>query len=230
MRMPVQVERIDHREALRYLGWRGECADEQVLRQLKAAEETALANAQPRIVFRRFPLLEDLRIGGTVFTPQGEDIKKILAPCREVLVMAATLGAASEKSLLRAQAGSAADALVLDAVYSALIEQVCDASCGQIQEELGGEGLSLTRRFSPGYGDMPLEQTAMICAVLDAQRSIGLTVSSSGLMIPRKSVTALMGISSEHIDATPSGCMVCRMKAHCQIRKSGAVCRVRMEE
>ncbi len=61
------------------------------------------------------------------------------------------------------------------------------------------QALYLTDRFSPGYGDMPLAQSGQICEVLNTGRSIGLTVSQSGILMPRKSVTAVLGISRTQV-------------------------------
>ena len=65
----------------------------------------------------------------------------------------------------------------------------------------------------------PLEQTREICAVLDTGRAIGLTVSHSGIMIPRKSVTAILGISAQPVKRRPSGCEGCAARARCALRR-----------
>ncbi len=221
MRVPVRIERIRRDEVLRYLGWKGECSDPHVLSQLEEAERLALAEAVPAVVMRRFPLTQTLLLKGTEFTPVGSNIAALLLKSEEAVLLAATLGMSSERLLLRTQAKSATSALVLDAVLTAMIEQVCDEACRTLEDALREQGLRLTPRFSPGYGDMPLEQTAQICAVLDAGRQIGLTVSSSGLMIPRKSVTAILGVTAES-PHMPSGCAICRMSSTCNMKNSGA--------
>ena len=75
-----------------------------------------------------------------------------------------------------------------------------------LREKLAAQALYLTDRFSPGYGDMPLAQSGQICEVLNAGRSIGLTVSQSGILMPRKSVTAVLGISRTQVLRRPKGC------------------------
>ena len=130
-------------------------------------------------------------------------------------MLAATLGADSERMLLRAQTKSAADALILDAVLSAAIEAVCDRMEETLREKLAAQALYLTDRFSPGYGDMPLAQSGQICEVLNAGRSIGLTVSQSGILMPRKSVTAVLGISRTQVLRRPKGCEGCSARQTC---------------
>ena len=219
MRIPIKLDSICLQEALRYLGWKGECRDERVLAQLEHARCIALEGIRPLVVAQRFPLGEDGSFVNTTFTPQGEEPLHLLEGCKEGVLLAATLGALSEQLILREQARSASSALVLDAVLSAAIEAVCDRACLVLSKEASKEGLHLTWRFSPGYGDMPLAQTKEICAVLDAHKTIGLTVSASGLMIPRKSVTALMGLSQTKRSDHAQGCEGCARRATCAMRK-----------
>ena len=152
---------------------------------------------------------------GTRFFPQGKDVREMLSACHETVLLAATLGADSERMLLRAQTKSAADALILDAVLSAAIEEVCDRMEETLREKLAAQALYLTDRFSPGYGDMPLAQSGQICEVLNAGRSIGLTVSQSGILMPRKSVTAVLGISRTQVLRRPKGCEGCSERQTC---------------
>ena len=49
-------------------------------------------------------------------------------------------------------------------------------------------------RYSPGYGDLPLELQREIIRVLDCGRTIGITLTESLLMQPSKSVTAVIGM------------------------------------
>lgn len=222
MLVPVEMKRIERDEALRYLGWRGKCEDERVLSQLDEAEHLALSEAAPTVVMRRFALDKPLALHGTDYAPKGSDVNALLSGCGEAVLLAATLGMRSERLLLRTQAKSASLALVLDAVLTAMIEQVCDEACRIYEDKLKENGLMLTQRFSPGYGDMPMEQTAQICTLLDTARQIGLSVSSNGLMIPRKSVTAIMGVTKRTPPQGITGCGSCRMKATCNLKKSDA--------
>ncbi|MGN0997753.1 MAG: methionine synthase [Candidatus Ventricola sp.] len=219
--MPERMTDIPLREALHFLGWRGTPLDDELLDQLRAQIRLARESVRPRVATRRFALEPGGMLCGTRFLPQGSDVRAMLAPCGEAVLMAATLGAASERLLLRAQARSAGEAVLMDAVLSAAIEAVCDEAEDVLRAGLAAQGKFLTDRFSPGYGDMPLEQTRSICSVLDTGRTIGLTVSQNGIMIPRKSVTAILGISDAPVKRRPSGCEGCAAKARCALRRPG---------
>ena len=217
--MQTQLHRIDVREALHFLGWRGTPVDAQTMAQIRAQMDAAKAVLQPRVTWRRLALEDGYRAAGSTFCAQGGDVRAMLDGCQEIVLMAATLGAASEQMLLRAQAKSAGEALILDAVLSAAIESVMDEQEGAMRRALSGQGLYLTDRFSPGYGDMPLEQTREICAILQADRAIGLTVARSGIMIPRKSVTCVMGISDAPVARRPTGCAACPARETCPMAR-----------
>ena len=218
--MQMKMPPIPMREALHYMGWRGTPVEPELLEQIQTLIDLAEREVQPHAVIRRFGMDEDGRLQGTALIPQGGDVRRMLSGCHEAVLLAATLGAGSERMLLKAQAESGAEAVLLDAVLSAAIEAVCDAQEAALRDSLAAHGLYLTDRFSPGYGDMPLEQTRAICAVLDTGRAIGLTVSQSGIMIPRKSVTAILGISDAPVKRRPSGCAGCAARERCALRRS----------
>ena len=215
--MLIELHGIPMREVLHYLGWRGTEIEEGLLEQIKGSIEKAHRIIRPRAVLRRFSIEEDGVFGGTAFLPKGRDVQSLLASCHEAYLLAATLGVESERLLLMEQARSSTQAVIMDAVLSAAIEAVCDQMEDKLRGEFAQKGLHLTDRFSPGYGDMPLEQTRDICEVLSAARGIGLTVSSSGIMIPRKSVTAVLGVSRTAVDRRPSGCAACPSRSTCAL-------------
>lgn len=217
--MKTGIPSIPLREVLHFLGWRGSPVEEQVLQQIQSAMAVAQKELEAHTIVRHFALESDMHLANTVFTPGGSDICRLLSDSDGAILMAATLGAQSERLLLRYQARSSSDALIMDAVLSAAIEAVCDEQESLLRKEYLESGYYLTDRFSPGYGDMPLEQSKEICAVLQSEKNIGLTVSRSGIMIPRKSVTAIIGVSKTPQKRRPSPCTVCHMRDSCTLRK-----------
>ena len=217
--MTIRIPAIPMREVLHYLGWRGNPVEPELLEQIREIVKEVQSEIVPKVIVRTFSLDEKRGLKDTVFLPAGDDMRRLLADCNEAVLMAATLGAQSERILLRRQARSSKDALLMDAVLSAAIEAVCDDQEQIIRRKYLQENLYLTDRFSPGYGDMPLEQTKEICAVLQAEKTIGLHVSQSGIMIPRKSVTAIMGVSAKKMPGRPSRCAICSMRESCMLRE-----------
>ena len=110
----------------------------------------------------------------------------------------------------------------MDSCASTLIEILCDNVDAMMREKHKGE--YLTTRYSPGYGDLPITVQKQFLTMLNTSRTIGLTVSESGIMIPRKSVSAIIGIS-DHLPAKGlSGCGHCNMKKACRFLRRGVRC------
>ena len=81
-------------------------------------------------------------------------------------------------------------------------------------------------RYSPGYGDLPLSLQGDLLSLLDAPRRVGLTASASHILIPRKSVTAFLGVADNPIEQTIRSCLGCPAREGCQYRKAGGHCGV----
>ncbi len=213
---------IDRGEALRCLGWKGGPVPEELGDMLDRCEALVLDTVRPRTVWRLFDRAPDGTLTGTGFCPAGEDIRAHLAGCSQVILMGATLGAEAEALMRRTQVEDMALAVVMDACASAAIESVCDSLCADLAA--GFAPRYLTDRFSPGYGDMPLDQQRELCRVLDVGRRIGVTLTPSGLMLPQKSVTALIGVADTPRPKRARGCGGCAMGENCIYRKEGKSC------
>ena len=210
-------------EALRYLG--AADAPETLRRQVAGEAETLSAQFRPRHVCKVCELDfqgEEIFLRGTAVVLKGGTALKMLAQCHRAALLACTLGARFDLALTAVQARDMARAVILDACGSALVEQGCD----EAEKELSARfpGRYLTDRFSPGYGDLPLELQRDICAVLDTPRRLGLHVTESLLLNPVKSVTAGIGLSDRPQMARIRGCAYCQMRERCTLRKGGKHC------
>ena len=117
------------------------------------------------------------------------DLAKNLSGCREAFVFAVTMGHGAERILSKISRLSAADFFVYDAVGSALAESVCDEAERMIKKDV-----KCKPRFSPGYGDFPLSMQKNVLSFVNAERLLGITLTDTCLMVPQKSITAIIGI------------------------------------
>lgn len=208
-------------EALRYLGVSAPAPAELRERAERLSRELC-ADIQPRWVYRVFPLErapEGFTLSGAGVALTGNTAKTMLGQCHSAAVLACTLGAPFDALLRAWQVRDMSDAVILDALGSALVEAGCDAAGQELAARLPGK--HLTDRFSPGYGDLPLELQPALCALLDAHRRLGVTVGESLLMNPCKSVTALLGIADAPQPARVRGCTYCAMRERCPLRETG---------
>ena len=128
---------------------------------------------------------------------EGKSIKKLLAPCNKCVVMAITVGFEVDMKIAALGSASPALSLLADAAASSAVEDACDACCESIESELG---VKLTPRFSPGYGDLPMNIQPALLTLTNARRDLGLTVGSGCMLSPIKSVTAIAGIKEVEND------------------------------
>jgi hypothetical protein len=205
----------------------GQSAPESLRRKTSALLAELRKNIQPRYVCRLFPLRRengDFYLQGASVVLRGESVRAMLEDCDAAFLLLCTLGAAFDNALRATEARDMSKAAILDACGSALTEYGCDAAERELSARCPGR--FLTDRFSPGYGDIPLSLQADICALLDAPRRLGVCVTDSMTLNPRKSVTAIVGVASRPQRARVRGCAYCAMKDTCALRKSGANCQI----
>ena len=210
----------DPREAARYLGYHGTQPDPAVESLIEACIEEVKEAAVPKSIHERFPVVfsgdETFQVASLHL--KSRSLQRNLAGCGEVYLFAATLGIAVDTLIKRAALMDTAKGAVMQAAAAAVIEAYCDEENEKLREEAASEGLFLRPRFSPGYGDLSLDCQRDFLNLLKAQKNIGLTVTDSGLMVPIKSVTAIIGISDIFAPCHRQGCESCS-KADCTYRR-----------
>ena len=132
----------------------------------------------------------------------GSSIGRHLTGCCKVIVMAATVGEAIEKQVTKSfEEGRYSFSVLLDAAATAAVEQVADAMEKTIHNEVKRLGLAMKWRFSPGYGDWPIQQQTEILNLAGGS-DIGISLTESLMLMPRKSITAVIGLY--YPDAVPN--------------------------
>lgn len=218
--MQAKLTDLNYNEILLYLGYRSQSYPPEVEQQIRRCIDQVMAVAHPRLVYRRIST-SDPSVSGLIL---GNDLAELLSECHELVLLAVTLGQEIERLLMKTEVTNMADAVILDACASTAVENVCDHFEFDLRAALEEEGRYLTDRFSPGYGDYPLSVQRRLCESLNTTRRIGLTVSPNLILVPRKSVTAVLGISDRPQKLRKRGCESCSMFLHCPYRKEGGSC------
>jgi hypothetical protein len=119
------------------------------------------------------------------------------------------------------QKGELARAVVLDAVGSVAAENAADFINLQICEWCQKRGWGTSQRFSPGYGNWPLEGQKFIFSLLPAER-IKVRLNQSCMMIPIKTVSFAIKIGEEFVSLSKKRiCEICNLK-NCPYRRQKA--------
>lgn len=214
----------DKNEVLRYLGYNGQEISDTISEMIDKTSAEAEKAVTPRYCAVESPIsrsADGIRVNSCGMLLCGSDIAEHLKGCESVILFAASIGADIERRIRIYEAQDLTRAIIMDCCGSSLIESYCDLVCGSIAERLTERGLFPTSRFSPGYGDLPLSLQPEFLRALNAQRQIGLTCNEQFLMFPRKSVTAVIGLSKTPVGGcSKTACDTCRMNATCQFRKN----------
>lgn len=206
-------------ELLRYLGHHGQEIPENVEALIEECKRELERAAVPRAIWHEYPLhIRDHELDMTCLKTASGSLERNLKDCELVLVFAATLGGQVDMLLQRYSRLRVSKAVVMQAAAVAMLETYCDEQNGILKEQYRQQGWYLRPRFSPGYGDFPLECQREIFAALELNKRIGIMLTDSLLMTPSKSVTAVIGGSRLPRDCRLQGCEACG-KRDCLYRR-----------
>ena len=195
----------DFKEVARYLGYRRATppeADVSALMEKAAGQMQAVM--KPQAVFEVFDLTVDnpssevVSTGSTTLsfadvTLRSRDLGRNLAGCSKVALLAATIGPQVDALIRRHSSLDPVYASILQATGAMFIEELVDLTNSEIKKIAAAQGLKTKARYSPGYGDVPLQVQKDFFRLLPCTR-IGLTLMDTLIMAPEKSVTAFIGI------------------------------------
>ena len=182
-----QCGEFNKKEISRYAG---NLQDEELLAECISEVSDKLVY---NVCYQKFPFekqCETLSLGFAQVN--SADLAKNLDGCDGILLFAATVGVELDRLIMKYCKISPVKALIFQAIGAERIEKLCDQFCKDMAKEE-----NIKPRFSPGYGDLPLDLQKEIFAALDCGKNIGLTLNDSMLMSPTKSVTAIVGIISK---------------------------------
>lgn len=188
---------IPQREVLRYLGYRNQKLDQATARLIEECRAEAKALLRTGVVYRVYPIAREgdqIRLPATTLCLASKDLSRHLRHADRCVLLAATLGLALDQRIAAYARLDLTRAVVLDACATAAIEAFCDQVQAQLGAQAAREGYRLTTRYSPGYGDLSIVYQKAILEALQAYTRIGLTVTEDHLLLPRKSVTAFIGL------------------------------------
>ena len=151
------------------------------------------------------------------------NLAKHLEGCRFAALLAATLGTNSDTLIRKYSIQDMEKTLVAQAVSTAMIESYIDEIENDLLQTHELKGLHPVTRYSPGYGDFDITCQKDILKLLDASR-IGLSLTDGFMLIPSKSITAVIGFTEEQKQASskcgkPELCASCA-DANCVFREA----------
>lgn len=213
---------LDRNEILRYMGATtgGDILGDMIDR----AEKEVIAASRPKHVSKHIDIAVDMGKGvvslaGTEI--ESRDLAAHLNGCNEGFLFACTLGLGVDSLVKRYGLTDVYMLPVIQATAAAYTEFCADAAQKEIEGYASGQGLYLRPRYSPGYGDFQLSCQRFLFDALQISKNIGVSLTDSFLMVPFKSVTAVVGLSSDPTQCHINKCMSCTAK-NCPFRKENS--------
>ena len=190
----------------------------QKQQEVKLIIEKGLRMISPRVVytFAKVKAIKDTR----VLLDSGQYVKSIiLADTLElgqtVALFVGTIGENLEQEASRQGKTSILNAWVLEQTGDYALRQTSAYVKARVEETLGGN----VSCFSPGTGTgklFSIDQQKVLFEVLDPHKNVGVTLSPSFLMVPRKSVSGILAATRQEYDA----CQYCPRERCMNRRKS----------
>lgn len=211
----IEIKSINIQETIRYLGNKNVKLNHDFQLMFQQCEKELLNIITPKCLYKvlALPYSEILA---------GQDIYAHLKDCEKAVIMCGTLGSGADNLIRKYQIVNIAKAVLIDAMASVTIEEVMNQSERTVLKE--NQDYNSTWRFSPGYGDYPIEMQKLYLQLLDAPKKIGLCTNENFLLTPTKSVTAIMGLSKKTISQNAKNCATCNLADNCNFRKDGKRC------
>ena len=198
---------------------------ERLTEQMDEAEGLLFETARPAFAYAVLDAAE--------LPVRGVSLAKHLEGCDRLVLMAVTIGHGVDDLISDTQKEKIALSVVIDCGASVMAEMAANLAEEQIREELAADTaessadtvpLYMTERFSPGYGDSPLEMQTQVLDILDAERQLGITLSKGFMMSPSKSITGILGLADHPVTGRLATCAECVLRDKCTLIKEGKRC------
>jgi hypothetical protein len=215
--------RVTMAEVLRFLGGSNDNAPARTVRRIRTVVEQSKDMLKPVVMASEFDVLEsgsNKLILSSGIELKSTKLSRTLRNCDSVQVFVATVGKKIDKTIHRLlEERRAAEASILDAVASVAVEDTIEKFHVEFDRSLKADSKCATLRFSPGYCDWDLREQKKLFQIIDASR-IGVSLSDSSLMTPRKSISGIFGIGTCGLvkQKTSNPCIQCGKK-DCNARR-----------
>lgn len=189
---------VNKSEIYRYLGYKtGMDLPKEIETSVEEILDNVLKQSVLKVCYKYFETKVGEQIDFGFMSVESKELASNLEGCTETVIFGATIGIYTDRQIQKEQILSPVRALIYQAVGAAVVEAVCDDFNEWIRQKEKEKGRDICPRFSPGYGDVSLSIQKSIFQELSLAKLAGITLTDSLLMIPEKSVTAIIGIKNK---------------------------------
>lgn len=146
-------------------------------------------------------------------------LSSLLPQAKELAVAVCTIGPRLEKQASDYfNQGEPLRGTLLDGIGSAAVDSLTEEVCKFIARKASSRGYEASSPINPGMPGLPITEQWQLLKLVPAGE-IGVTLTSSAMMVPRKSVSMVMGIGPQMAKWTRAEvCARCHLKKTCPYR------------
>ena len=150
-------------------------------------------------------------------------LPSFLSDAGQVSVAVCTIGPALEEKVTKyASKKETLRSLLLDGIGSAAVDSLSQEVCRFMLHEASSHGYQVSSPLNPGMPGFPLKEQRQLMKMVPAQ-DIGLTLTKSGIIVPRKSESMVFGMGPNMKHWTQAErCAHCPLYEFCPYRERAA--------
>ena len=196
---------------------------ESIIRELMDCVESSYL-LESAIVYEFYPIT---KVHQKQVTLEGNFIiKSSLLPslfnrAKYLVVAVCTIGPSLEKQVTDyTHQGEPLRGLLLDGIGSAAVDALAQDACKRIADKAASIGYQASGPINPGMPGLPIKEQRQLLKMVSA-REIGVSLTSSGIMVPLKSTSMVMGIGPKMNTWTQAEvCAKCNLGRACPYKIS----------
>lgn len=152
----------------------------------------------------------------------GPLIPAIFPEAKELTVLVCTIGSKLEKQVTTySKSGGALRGMILDGIGTAAVDMLVPEALRLIADEVSSRGYEISSPVNPGMPGFPITEQWNLVELVNTQ-DIGVSLSPSGILVPRKSASMVIGIGPKMTRWTQAEvCARCSLRETC-LYKTGA--------
>jgi hypothetical protein len=177
---------------------------------------------EPAIAYEILPIAEkghgQLSLEGNIVV-HGPLLPSLLPEAKELAAVVCTIGPQLEKQVTKYfDRNKPLEALLLDGIGSAAVDSLIEEVCKLMTAKALSKGYQASSPISPGMPGLPITEQWQLMKMVPA-REIGVSLTSSGVMVPRKSASMVIGIGPQmRTWSRAEVCTRCSLKRTCPYR------------
>jgi len=180
---------------------------------------------EPAIVCETYPITEidqyKLSLAGdkALHSPL---LASVLSNAKELAVVICTIGPKLEKKVTEHLGrGKPLRGMLLDGIGSAAVDSLTQEACRLVAGIASSHGYQASSPFSPGMYGFPITEQSRLFQLVPAEQ-IGVSLTVSGVMVPLKSASMVVGIGQGMTVRTQAEvCASCNLSRTCHYRFRG---------